>query len=164
MVDVTTLGDKIVWAAGVLGAIIAIFAIIKKPIANLVKRKRELKERKDNKLYSIIDTIDQSVKQSLKQNDEQLLLMNNFNKKLKEIENKVDANEIDRIRWEILNFANICKRQTHCNADEFQHIFTLYDKYERLIEENGLKNGLIEVEIDFLRDFYKRECGKGELI
>lgn len=164
MVDVTTLGDKIVWIAGVLGAIIAIFAIIKKPIANLVKRKRELKDEKDKKLYGAINIIDQSVKQSLEQNKEQLLLMDSFTKKLKDIENKVDANEIDRIRWEILNFANICKRQIHCSADEFQHIFTLYDKYEHLIEENGLKNGLIEVEIDCLRELYKKACDNGELI
>lgn len=164
MVDVTTLGDKIVWIAGVLGAVIAIFAIIKKPIANLVKRKRELKDEKDKKLYEVIGIIDQSVKQSLEQNKEQLLLMDEFTKKLKDIENKVDANEIDRIRWEILNFANICKRQICCNADEFQHIFTLYDKYERLIEENGLKNGLMEVEIDFLRELYKKACDNGELI
>ena len=45
-----------------------------------------------------------------------------FEIRLDAVEKKIDENEIDRIRWEILEFANTCRKGERHTKDEFTHI------------------------------------------
>ena len=66
----------------------------------------------------------------------------------------MDENEKDRIRWEILDFANSCRNNQQHTKDEFQHIITLNDKYEKLLALTGDTNGVFEAEYRYIQKIY----------
>lgn len=70
------------------------------------------------------------------------------------IQEQVDENEKDRIRWEILNFANSCRNNCKHTKDEFQHIISLNDKYKKLLELTDDTNGVFEVEYEYIQQLY----------
>ena len=45
------------------------------------------------------------------------------------------TDEKDRIRYEVLDFANSCRNGRRHTKDEFQHIIDLNDKYEVLLDK-----------------------------
>lgn len=58
----------------------------------------------------------------------------------------IDENEMDRIRWEVLDFANACRNHVKHTKDEFHHIISLNEKYHKLLEKYGEENGVFEAE------------------
>lgn len=76
-------------------------------------------------------------------------------KKTDDLAEKLDMNEIDRIRWEILNFSNSCRHGVRHTKDEFVHIIDQHDKYVRILKDRSLKNGLITLEYEYIEDIYK---------
>ena len=84
--------------------------------------------------------------------------------KVEAIENNVTENEKDRIRWEILDFANSCRNDRRHTRDEFQHIITLNDKYRRLLEKTNDKNGVFEVEMEYIKDEYAERLKNNDFL
>lgn len=74
---------------------------------------------------------------------------------IEKLDNKVDANEIDRIRWGILDFSNSCRNKRKHTRDEFLHIIELNQKYHKIINEKGIENGQIDIEYAFIEKLYK---------
>jgi len=62
----------------------------------------------------------------------------------------VDANEKDRIRWEILDFANSCRHGDKHSQDEFRHISDLHDKYKALLKKTDDQNGVFDTEYEWI--------------
>ena len=79
-----------------------------------------------------------------------------LNKKLDPISNKIDNNEKDRLRYEILTFANSLRNGNKHTRQEFETIFYFYDKYEEIISQLKLKNGYLEEEMKFVKESYER--------
>lgn len=75
---------------------------------------------------------------------------------IKRIDDKVDENEIDRIRYEILEFASSCRRKKKHTRENFLHIIELNTKYHKIIEEKGLENGQIDIEFELIKNIYKK--------
>ncbi len=69
--------------------------------------------------------------------------------------------EIDDMRWEINNFATRVSEGRPCNRDSYKHCIHIYEKYEKLLEENNLENGEIEVSMQIIYDDYKRKLQEG---
>ena len=67
----------------------------------------------------------------------------------------IDENEMDRIRWEVLDFANACRNHVRHTKDEFQHIIALNGKYHRLLEKYKMENGVFDAEYDYILELYK---------
>ena len=78
-------------------------------------------------------------------------------KKIDTIESNMDENEKDRIRWEILDFANSCRNGRQHTRDEFQHIITLNNKYQKLLKKSNDINGVFEIEFKYIQQNYA-EC------
>ena len=74
--------------------------------------------------------------------------------RLGKIEKELDENEKDRIRWEVLDFANSCRNGRRHTRDEFAHILALNDKYEVLLEKTNDTNGFFTMEIEYIKDLY----------
>ena len=70
------------------------------------------------------------------------------------ISQEVITNEKDRIRWEILDFANSCHNGRKHTKDEFQHIIELNDKYNSLLEKTQDKNGVFTAEYTYINKLY----------
>ena len=77
-------------------------------------------------------------------------------KRIDKLEANVDTNEMDRIRWEVLDFANSCRNGRRHTQDEFEHIVTLVKKYEGLLEKLGKENGVFEMEYKYIVKLYEK--------
>lgn len=74
------------------------------------------------------------------------------------------VDEKDRIRWEILYFANSCRNGRRHTKDEYLHIIELNDKYKKLLKETNDKNGVFEVEYEYIRQLYKERQEKNDFL
>ena len=77
-------------------------------------------------------------------------------KKLDALDLKIDMNEVDHIRFEILNFANSCRNGCKHTKDEFDHIIELNEKYHKILDARKMTNGQIQLEYDYIIRLFKR--------
>lgn len=68
----------------------------------------------------------------------------------------IDENEMDRIRWEVLDFANACRNGVRHTKDEFQHIITLNGKYHGLLKKYKMENGVFDAEYDYILELFQK--------
>lgn len=80
------------------------------------------------------------------------------------LQSTMDENEKDRIRWEILDFANSCRNDRKHSRDEFQHIIALNDKYHELLSKTGDKNGVFEIEYNWIMSLYRERLEKNDFL
>lgn len=99
------------------------------------------------------------------------LLTHDMNKKLENVEDSVeeiktdiDANEKDRIRWEILEFANSCRNGINHSHDEFRHISDLHDKYVKLLKRTDDQNGVFNTEYEWIQTIYKKKLDQNDFL
>ena len=77
-------------------------------------------------------------------------------KRADEQRTSIDENEMDRIRWEVLDFANACRNHVRHTKDEFEHIIALNTKYHTLLDKYGSKNGVFDEEYAYILKLYHR--------
>ena len=77
-------------------------------------------------------------------------------KTIEHMDEKIDTNEIDRLRWEIISFANSLRYDDGQSAtlEGYNHVFDAYGKYEKLLELLGRKNGKIDNEYAYIKIMY----------
>jgi len=80
---------------------------------------------------------------------------------LKNLTDMFVSKEINDYRWEIINFAAKVAEGKHCGKDSYQHCIHTYEKYEQLLEENGLKNGEIEISMEIINKSYQEKLKNG---
>ena len=83
---------------------------------------------------------------------------------LSNLEKEVKENEKDRIRWEILDFANSCHNGRRHTRDEFRHIDKLNKKYIKLLEDTNDSNGEFEVEYEYIKELYAERIKKNDFL
>lgn len=69
--------------------------------------------------------------------------------------------EIDDMRWEILNFCTSLSNGKKYNRESYAHVFSVYEKYEKILEENKMENGLVEESMGFIRERYQEDLKNG---
>ena len=84
--------------------------------------------------------------------------------KIDDLIKQVDENEKDRIRWEVLYFANSCRNNRKHTRDEFQHIVTLHDKYKKLLEKTHDPTGVFDLEYKYIQDLYAERLEKNDFL
>lgn len=105
--------------------------------------------------------------------------MSNVNHKLdendkfiKEFTEKLDKNNeatltllIENYRNTIINFAS-CVVDESCSVtrEQFNRVFKLYEEYKRIIEENNMTNGEVDVAYRIIIDAYKEHMVKHSFI
>lgn len=92
------------------------------------------------------------------------LLTGDIKTQLEEITKEVRDNEKDRIRWEILDFANSCHNGRKHTKDEFRHINKLNLKYIKLLEQTNDTNGEFEVEYQYIKDLFDERIRKNDFL
>ena len=63
---------------------------------------------------------------------------------------------MDRIRWEVLDFANNCRNDIRHTKDEFDHIIDLNTKYHVLLKKYGEENGVFDAEYEYILELYRK--------
>ena len=71
--------------------------------------------------------------------------------------------EIDDMRWEILNFCAALSDGRKYNRESYAHVFSAYKKYEKILKENEMENGLVEESMAFIKERHREALKNGEL-
>ena len=142
-------------------AIIALLSMVFKPIRKGVSFVfNKIWEKKDNN--AVILTKIENVESALSAKVDSL--KSELSDKIMEVADKNDENEMDRIRWEILDFANSCRNGRRHTKDEYQHIIALNDKYLKMIESRGIINGVFEAEYEYIMHLYAERQEKNDFL
>ena len=121
----------------------------------------KLKQKHDEDIKGFLDKRIHDRKQSFEIQEMLTVKMDNISSKLDEMRKENIEKDIDDMRWNILSFANKISEGKKCNKDGYVHCLKLYQKYEQLIEENGLQNGEVEVSIKIIKDSYADKLKNG---
>ena len=62
--------------------------------------------------------------------------------------------EIQDIRWNIISFCSDLSNGKQFSSEYYDYVFKLYDKYEKMLKENDLTNGLVEQSISYIQEKY----------
>ena len=71
--------------------------------------------------------------------------------KINDLKKEVDANEIDRIRYEILQFSGSLRNGLNRTETDYQHIEAIFTKYK-----NKGGNSYIMHEMEYIRDCHNK--------
>lgn len=80
---------------------------------------------------------------------------------LKKLTNMFVEKEVTDLRWTIINFATNIAAGKECTQEAYNHCFKTYEKYERILEENGLENGQVEISMEVINESYKEKLKNG---
>ncbi len=69
--------------------------------------------------------------------------------------------EIDDMRWEILSFSSALSDGRNFGKEHFEHIISLHTKYENILEENHMENGLVTASMEVIEEIYKEKLRNG---
>lgn len=94
---------------------------------------------------------DQSINIRDKLEDNQKVLQDGIN----ELKTLLINKEIDDIRTTILEFSNNVMNDRDYNKEQYEHIIDLYDKYEKILEQNGMINGRVTASMEFVLKNYQ---------
>lgn len=97
-------------------------------------------------LFSKMNEINEKIDKSLEQNGQ-------LDKRLIRVEKNVLENEADRIRAELFEYGNRCRRGTRLHPEEMDHLRTIFHKYKEVLHQNH--DG--EAEFDFILDYYNHQ-------
>lgn len=160
---------KLDWVAIILGifiiisTVIAIYEIackfseiIKKPIGVAKQRKQdhEILIKTVQDLKELHDKHEEDTKQSIKHDK---MIREDLQKLTKMFIDK----EIDDMRWEILDFASALSSGREYNKESFDHVISIHEKYENILQENGLENGRVNASMEVVMEIYKEKLKKG---
>ena len=76
-----------------------------------------------------------------------------FEKRLSRVEDTVLKNEADRLRAELFDCGNRCRRGIRLHPEEMEHIRAVYTKYSQKLKQNGTG----EAEYNFICDYYNHQ-------
>ena len=130
---------------GCISACIALAMTIIKPFRKwIIESFVRHSQAKDMKTK--IDNMAIMMEQSL-END------NAFNDRLLRVEQNVLENEADRLRSELFDCGNRCRRGIRLHPEEMEHIRVVFTKYSQKLKQNGTG----ESEYNFICDYYNHQ-------
>lgn len=118
------------------------------------QKDHELLIRTADRVAALQEKQDQDTKQSVLQDKR-------IQEKLARLTALFIDKEIDDMRWEIINFAAKISEGRPCSKESYRHCLNIYEKYEKIIEENGLKNGEAELSMEIIQQSYKDKLING---
>ena len=134
--------------ATVVGCISACMALLVAIIKPLRQRLIDsfIKKTKDTKRDEKIDKMDKKIDKLLENNE-------CLDNRLTRVEKNVLENEADRIRAELFDCGNRCRRGIRLHPEEMEHIRAIYHKYKDVLHQNH--EG--DAEFDFISQYYNQQ-------
>ena len=136
---------NIATVVGCISACMALLLAIIKPLRQRVIDSF-IKKTQDTKRDETMKEINQKLDTLLEKND-------NIENRLTCVEENVLENEADRIRAELFDCGNRCRRGIRLHPEEMDHIRAIYRKYKDVLKQNH--EG--DAEFDFINQFYNQQ-------
>ena len=105
-----------------------------------------VKETQETKRDDTIDSMDKKIDKLLEKQEQ-------LENRLSSVEKNVLDNEADRLRSELFDCGNRCRRNIRLHPEEMDHIRDVYDKYSKELKQNGPG----EKEFNFITDYYNNQ-------
>ena len=136
---------NIATVVGCISACIALLVTIIKPlrqkiIDSVVKNSQDI--NRNNK----IDNMDKKIDKLLEKNQ-------SLDERMTRVEKNVLDNEADRIRAELFDCGNRCRRGIRLHPEEMEHIRAIYHKYKDVLHQNHEGDS----EFDFITQYYNQQ-------
>lgn len=134
--------------AAIVGCIMTCLGLLAAIIKPLRQRLIDsfIKKSKDTKRDEKIDKMDKKIDKLLENNQ-------CLEDRLTRVEENVLENEADRIRAELFDCGNRCRRDIRLHPEEMEHIRTIYHKYKDVLHQNH--EG--DAEFDFINQYYNQQ-------
>ena len=94
----------------------------------------------------LIHTLDSKIDKILETNE-------NLTTQLEQVKSNVLENEADRLRSELFDCGNRCRRHIRLHPEEMDHIRDVYRKYSEVLHQNGPG----QREFNFIADYYDKQ-------
>lgn len=136
---------SIATVVGCISACIALSVTIIKPLRQRLVDSF-IRKAKDNKRDEAISSLDKKIDKLLESNE-------CFADRLSRVEENVLENEADRLRSELFDCGNRCRRGIRLHPEEMEHIRAVFTKYSQKLKQNGTG----ENEYNFICDYYNHQ-------
>lgn len=130
---------------GCISACIALAITIIKPLRQRLIDSF-IRKAKDDKRDEAIAKMDKKI-------DKLLESYQNLNDEVAHVKENVLENEADRIRAELFDCGNRCRRNIRLHPEEMEHIRAIYHKYKNVLRQNH--EG--DAEFDFITQYYNQQ-------
>ena len=140
----------------ILVGIVSIISLIEKISVIIKKPVKWLKNRDDD--HNLVIQTEKELKKLREKHEEDTRQSIRHDEMIREELQRLTSlfldKQIDDMRWEILDFTSALSSGRKYNRESFDHIFRIYNKYEKILEENKMENGLVEESIKYVREQY----------
>ena len=157
---------NIATVVGCLVSCISLVAIIIKPIRKAIIKKimsitntKEI-EKQSKEIFEVEQKIVSMKSDFKKQTERQNDKIDEINKTLQELLNNVFCNEKDRLRGELFNCGNRCRRHIPLSLEEYRYIQTVGDKYLHKLHCNSIGEDEYKFITDYFESFDNQEAIK----
>ena len=115
---------------------------------NIAKRNNWMHEVDDNVKNNdhLIHKLDSKIDKLLETNE-------TLTTQLEQVKSNVLENEADRLRSELFDCGNRCRRHIRLHPEEMEHIRVVYKKYAEVLHQNGPG----ATEFKFITDYYNKQ-------
>lgn len=100
--------------------------------------------------------VDKSVQEIQKLDGKMDKLLNaneDLREQLEQVKSNVLENEADRLRSELFDCGNRCRRKIRLHPEEMEHMRVVFNKYSNVLHQNGTG----EAEFRFITDYYNNQ-------
>lgn len=102
------------------------------------------------------------IQQELKESIQNLIdAQQNRDEKINNLTDMFVDKEIDDLRYKILDFASSISSGKKFNRESYDHILKIYGKYEKILEEHNMENGLVDESIKYIQSSYQEVLKSG---
>lgn len=170
MIDLINQVNEIGWSVVFVSAIlllligIAIKELFKKALETFgLKTNSSIEKEQMLERIGSIEKEIETLKTDRIHDKEQLL---EIQKQLKESQNEIKESldnlkkmiikkDIDDMRWDILDFGSGIISDRKYSKEQYDHVFEVYQDYERVLEENNMENGRVDMSMTFIKKKYE---------
>lgn len=120
------------------------------------------KYKKDHALLqSGLKRLTQLEQQYKEEHQQALQYQNHIHQELQRLTKMFIEKEINDMRWEIIHFASAIAEGRPCNQDSYQHCLHVFEKYKKILQENNMTNGEVDISMDIIQTSYKKKLIDG---
>ena len=114
----------------------------------MIQKQNEAIKKEDETIHEIKETVNQLCE-----------VMSNLTDKVSELSDRIFRNEADRLRSELFDCGNRCRRRIPLSGEEFSHIQGVFKKYSNELHENGQG----EDEYNFIKNYFNSSFNQDKL-
>lgn len=122
-------------------------------------KKKKLMEENIDSLKQDVTVLKQEQLQQRKKSEQCLQRVEDSQKEMinaiHNLNNTIQKNEIEDLRWTILDFSNAVMNGRRYDGQAYSHILQIYDNYEEMLKKKDMTNGKVTIAMNLVKERYQ---------